>query len=377
MKITMGREELMALVTVTVKVVERRNTIPILANIKILANTDNTITVVATDLDVEVSSTAPATVVLPGETTVDAIKIADIIKKFPAEAVVEMTTDKDKLVVRSGRSRFSLNTLPVPDFPTLNVAPGGHSFDMPAADMLKIIDTVSFAVSTEETRYYLNGIYLHSVETNPKEAKLRGVATDGHRLALVDVDLPAGAKGINGVIVPRKALSLISTVAGASPAGTINVGISPTQIRVSSGKASLVSKLVDGTYPDYGRVIPTSSEHKATLAPSELRGAVDRISTVLNKTSSAIKFEFAGEELAVSASNSDTGSAKESLEFSGEGFAATNSFSIGFNGRYVLDVLSKMNGDAILIEMGDPGSPARITTPGDTSIVSVLMPMRV
>ncbi|MEA2945717.1 MAG: polymerase subunit beta, partial [Alphaproteobacteria bacterium] len=279
MKVTVERAALLKSLGHVHRVVERRNTIPILANVLIKAD-NSKLACKATDLDLEVTESISAEVGPPGSTTVPAHMLYEIVRKLPegAQIVIEASGDRAVLAIRAGRSRFTLQTLPESDFPDLAAGEMTHTFKLPAADLKRLIDKTQFAISTEETRYYLNGIYLHAAGT-PNAQTLRAVATDGHRLAQFELPLPAGADGMPGIIVPRKTVGEVQRLIEDNEAEII-VELSQGKIRFTLGEAVLTSKLIDGTFPDYGRVIPVGNDKELTVDKKEFEQAVDRVSTV-------------------------------------------------------------------------------------------------
>src|SRR5215204_4872312 len=256
MKVTLERAELLKSLGHVHRVVERRNTIPILGNVLIRAE-QSKLAFKATDLDLEVTETIAAEVSPGGSTTVPAHMFYEIVRKLPegSQIVLEASGDRAMLAIRAGRSRFTLQTLPESDFPDLAAGDMTHKFTLAASDLKRLIDKTQFAISTEETRYYLNGIYLH-VAGGAKSQTLRAVATDGHRLAQTDLPVPAGAAGMPGVIVPRKTVIEVQRLIEDSEA-EIAIELSSAKIRFSIGDVVLTSKLIDGTFPDYARVIPS------------------------------------------------------------------------------------------------------------------------
>src|SRR6202161_94100 len=313
MKITVERSELLKSLGRVHLVVERRNTIPILANVLLRADRSK-LSLKATDLDVEVTDTIAAEVGPGGSTTVPAHMFFDIVRKLPegAQIILETSGDRAALTIRAGRSRFTLQTLPESDFPEL--APGDmtHKFTLKAADLKRLIDKTQFAISTEETRYYLNGIYLHAAGT-AKAATLRAVATDGHRLAQVDLPLPKGAEGMPGVIVPRKTVGEVQRLIEDSE-GEIQIELSQGKIRFTIGNVVLTSKLIDGTFPDYGRVIPQNNDKELIVDKKDFEAAVDRVSTISSERGRAVKLALSAGKLVLSVTNPDSGSATEELE---------------------------------------------------------------
>ncbi len=373
MKVTVERAALLRSLGHVHRVVERRNTIPILSNVLLRGDGDG-LRLKATDLDIEVTETIAADAAQGGATTVPAHVIYDIVRKLPEGAQVSLETagDTGQMQIRSGRSRFMLQALPEGDFPDLAAGEMPFKFSLPPADLRRLIDKTQFAISTEETRYYLNGIFFHTVETPGSGTMLRAVATDGHRLARVDVAAPAGADGMPGVIVPRKAVAEIQKLIedGEEPVG---IELSSSKIRLTFGGVVLTSKLIDGTFPDYQRVIPTGNDKRLTVDLDTFAKAVDRVSTISSERGRAVKLALNDGRLVLSVTNPDSGSATEELEVDYEAGA----LDIGFNARYLLDITGQLDGDTALFRLADPGSPTLIQDREASPALYVLMPMRV
>ena len=375
--ITIERNALMRAMAHLARVVERRNTIPILGNVR-LSPGDRYLTLTATDLDIEARVDVDCEVQGSGDITVPAGTMNDIVRKIAEGAPVSLgwggtgTT----VSVRSGRARFSLQALPASDFPDLTVGDMTHRFTMPAATLLALIEATSFAVSTEETRYYLNGIYLHCPTDGENGSLLRGVATDGHRLARFDAPAPEGASGMPGIIVPRKTVGEIARLAKDAMDkhgnGDIEVALSVAKIRVSAANVTLTSKLIDGTFPDYQRVIPSGNDKRATLAREAFARAADRVATISSERGRAVKLSFDEGKLRLSVTNPDAGSAEEEIEAEYDEAA----IDIGFNSRYLADILAALEGDTVLVKLGDPGSPTLFQKSEADNLLIVLMPMR-
>jgi DNA polymerase III subunit beta len=372
MKVTVERSELLKSLGHVHRVVERRNTIPILANVLLRADRSN-LSLKATDLDVEVTDTIAAEVGPGGSTTVPAHMLFDIVRKLPdgAQIVLESSGDRAALTIRAGRSRFTLQTLPESDFPDLAPGEMTHKFALKAADLKRLIDKTQFAISTEETRYYLNGIYLH-VAGSGKAQTLRAVATDGHRLAQVELELPGGAAGMPGIIVPRKTVGEVQRLLEDNEA-EVALELSAGKIRFTVGAVVLTSKLIDGTFPDYGRVIPANNDKELVVDKKEFEAAVDRVSTVSSERGRAVKLSITGGKLSLSVTNPDSGSASEELEVEYE----ADPLDIGFNSRYLLDIAAQIDSEAAVLKLADPGSPTLIQDKEPHGTLYVLMPMRV
>ena len=354
------------------RVVERRTTIPILSNVLVSAE-GSSVLLKATDLDLEVTERLPADVSQPGATTLPAHILYEIVRKLPEGAQVSLEGGEDagQLLLRSGRSRFQLQALPESDFPDLAAGEFAHKFKLPAADLKKLIDKTQFAISNEETRYYLNGIYLHAVDSEGQQM-LRAVATDGHRLARVEIAAPPGSAGMAGVIVPRKAVNEVQKLI-EDLTQEVAIEISPTKARFSFGDVVLTTKLIDGTFPDYMRVIPAGNDKYLTVERAPFAAAVDRVSTISSERGRAVKLAMADGKLTLSVNNPDSGSAVEELEVDYD--AAP--LDIGFNARYLLDITNQLDGDTALFKLADPGSPTLVLDRDGAPALYVLMPMRV
>src|SRR2546428_1568534 len=372
MKVTVERAALLRSLGHVHRVVERRNTIPILANVFVKAEKTNQ-PLKAAHLGVELTESTPAEVGPTGSTTVPAHMFYEIVRKLPegAQIVVEASGDRAVLAIRAGRSRFTLQTLPESDFPDLAAGEMTHTFKLAAADLKRLIDKTQFAISTEETRYYLNGIYLHTAGT-AKAPTLRGVATDGHRLAQFELPLPAGASGMPGIIVPRKTVAEVQRLIEDNEA-EVTVELSQGKIRFTLGETVLTSKLIDGTFPDYARVIPLGNDKELTVDKKEFEQAVDRVSTVSSERGRAVKLSLSNGKLMLSVTNPDSGSANEELEVE----HGSEPIDIGFNSRYLLDIAAQLEGESAVLKLADPGSPTLIQDRDAKGALYVLMPMRV
>ncbi|MBH0237779.1 DNA polymerase III subunit beta [Methylobrevis albus] len=372
MRVTLERTHLLKSLNHVHRVVERRNTIPILSNVLIRAS-EGEVQLKATDLDLDALETVPAMVERPGATTVPAHMFYDIVRKLPDGSQVSLETSSDggTLIILSGRSRFALQMLPESDFPDITVGELSHRFTLPAKELKRLIDRTQFAISTEEIRYYLNGIFFHTVDT-PAGSKFRAVATDGHRLAQANMPAPDGARGMPGIIVPRKTVGEIQKLL-EDPEAEVTVELSDAKIRISVGAVILTSKLIDGTFPDYGRVIPQSNDKELRVDKSEFAEAVDRVSTVSSERGRAVKLTLSEGKLVLTVVNPDSGSATEELHVEYD----DDPLDIGFNARYLLDIAAQLSTDTALFRLADPGSPTLIQDSADAETLYVLMPMRV
>jgi DNA polymerase-3 subunit beta len=372
MRLVIERGELLRALGHVTSVVERRTTIPILSNVMLKAG-NAALQFKATDLEREVIESVAAEVTTPGAVTVPAHMLHDIVRKLPDGAQVELKRDaeKERLTLSAGQARFALQTLAAEDFPDLAVGDMGHEFEIAAADLKRLLDKTRFAISTEETRYYLNGIYLHTA-TQSKAQTLRAVATDGHRLAQVELPLPEGAAGMPGVIVPRKTVHELHRLI-EDGTGVVKVGVSSAKVRFEIGTVTLTSKLIDGTFPDYGRVIPQANDKEMKVSNAEFMSAVDRVSTIASERGRAVKLNIAPDKLVLSVNNPEGGSATEEI---GVDYGAAP-LEIGFNARYLLDIAGQLEGSEARFLLADPGSPTMVKDASDDTALYVLMPMRV
>ena len=373
MKLTIERTALLKSLAHVQSVVERRSTIPILSNVRIEASSAGQVRLTATDMDLAIIEASPASVTRAGATTTSAHTLYDIVRKLPEGSQLEFTpaNSDGRLTLRSGRAKYELPCLPVEDFPVMAEGELPYEFSLPAADLKRLIAKTRFAISTEETRYYLNGIYLHAA-VSEGQGRLRAVATDGHRLARVDVALPDGAAGMPGVIVPRKAVGELAKLIEEND-GAVTVALSESKIRFGLGGATLTSKLIDGAFPDYERVIPAGNDKRLVVGNKELRDAVDRVSTISTEKSRAIKLALSKGKLVISAASPEAGSGTEELD----AVFDSTPIEIGFNARYVLDMTDQVEGKEITFLFSDAASPTLVQDADDASGVYVIMPMRV
>lgn len=374
MRIIIERSNLLKSLAHVHRVVERRNTIPILSNV-LLKTEDGALRLKATDLDLEITESVAATGEQEGATTVPAHLLYDIVRKLPDGAEVKLSTNPDgnQMTVSSGRSNFRLQCLPESDFPDITAGTLSHAFTIKAAEFARLIDRTHFAISTEETRYYLNGIFLHTIEADG-DLKLRAVATDGHRLARAEMAAPAGSEGMPGIIIPRKTVGELQKLLGdGEDDAAIEVELSDAKIRVTIGPVVLTSKLIDGTFPDYQRVIPQNNDKALTLDRQSFSAAVDRVSTISSERGRAVKLAVSDSQLTLTVNSPDSGTATEELAVDYD----SDDIEIGFNARYLLDITAQLTGDEAVFMLADAGSPTLIKDGGDDATLYVLMPMRV
>jgi DNA polymerase-3 subunit beta len=372
MRVTLERSNLLKSLNHVHRVVERRNTIPILSNV-LLKATGASLEMKATDLDLEMTEATAAQIERTGATTVPAHLLYDIVRKLPdgAEVMLKMADDGNSMTVISGRASFRLQCLPQSDFPELTAGSFSHIFRIESSVLKHLIDKTQFAISTEETRYYLNGIYLHTIESGGT-LSLRSVATDGHRLARAETEAPAGSEGMPGIIIPRKTVAELQKLVD-NPDVAVTVELSDTKIRFTIGSVVLTSKLIDGTFPDYQRVIPTGNDKKLTIDRQTFAQAVDRVSTISSERGRAVKMSIAEGQVTLTVNNPDSGSATEEIVAD----YSSDPIEIGFNARYLLDVAAQLTGSEARFMLADAGSPTLIQDASDEHALYVLMPMRV
>ncbi len=354
-------------------VVERRNTIPILSNVRIAAD-DDTLRLTATDMEMEMLESAPARVERASVTTVPAHTLYDIVRKLPdgVDITIEVKGDDvGRMSLSSGRSRFVLPVLPADDFPVMSAEGFTSDFTLPAAVFARLIDKTRFAMSAEETRYYLNGIHLHAAERDGA-ARLRAVATDGHRLALAETEPPTGAESLPGVIMPRKTVQEVRRLLDDTEAD-VALAVSDAKIRFTVGSAVLTSKLVEGAFPDYEKVIPRQNNTSLVIQNAVFAEAVDRVATISAEKSRSVKLSLEPGKLTLAVDNPDSGNAVEELNVE---FTASP-LEIGFNARYLLDVAGQIEGDTAEFRLADAASPTLILDRADPNAQFVLMPLRV
>jgi len=371
MKFTIERGPLLKALGHVTSVVERRNTIPILSNILLSVSADG-VSLAATDLDIEIIETVDANVHSEGVATLPAHTFYEIARKLPdgAEVTLELKPEDSQVILQAGRSRFSLPTLPQDEFPALSAEGLTHRFALDASELARLIDKTRFAVSNEETRYYLNGVHMHATEGD--EPVLRAVATDGHQLALCESPVPTGAEGMPAIIVPRKTVGEIRKLID-DVSDEVVVQVSDAKIRFTVGSAILTSKLIDGSFPDYQRVIPKTNENQLELENRSFAASVDRVATVSMEKSRSVKMILEADTLTLRVSNPEAGQGTEEISVSYDG----SPMEIGFNAKYLLNVLSQIDGQEVVFRLSNANSPILIEDSGDKHALYVLMPLRV
>ena len=368
MKFKIERKQLVKALTSANAVVERSNTIPVLANVMLNA-VGHELQITATDLDIQIRQTVPAEVNGIGTTTVNASMLLDVVRKMADGALIECEMVDNQLVVKSGRARLKLLCLPAEDFPTFGLEKPQAEFKIEASDLGTLIRRAGFAVSTDESRYYLNGVFLH---WRAADNTLACVGTDGHRLSLAWEKAPDGAMAMPGIIVPKKTAQLV--VKNADGSGEVLVRVSESKISLQWGDTFLASKLIDGTFPDYDRVIPKANQNVFTGPAKAITAAVDRVVTVSAEKGRSCKFSFSEGSLAVSMTDPAGGMAEDTLDGSYDGVP----LDIGFNARYVMDVISHLDAEEVIWELGDAGSPSILkSVDPEARHFAVVMPMRV
>ena len=374
MKVTIERSAFLKSLNHVQSVVERRNTIPILSNVMMEAGKGG-LKLTATDLDMEIVETLAADVIRNGAATAPAHMLYDIVRKLPDGAQVQaelLTSEGGRLAISAGSVRFELACLPKEDFPQMAAGALPFRFRLQTNELKKLIDKTRFAISTEETRFYLNGIYLHAHKDGKGNGSMRAVATDGHRLAQFQLELPDGAADMPGAIVPRKTVSELRRLLDDTE-GAIDISLSDTKIQFKTDGVELTSKLIDGTFPDYQRVIPAANDKVLSLDSREFAQGVDRVSTISADKTRAVKLSLANDRLTLSVINPDSGTATEEL---GASYSAS-ALDIGFNARYLLDITGQIEGKEVRFLLSDAGSPTLIEDSEDSGTLYVLMPMRV
>jgi len=378
MKLTIERAALLKSLGHVQSVVERRNTIPILSNVLVSAS-QGQVVFSTTDLDMEIADSSPARVEGAGQVTASAHTLYEIVRELPdgADVALSYTGEDPRLEVQAGRSCFNLPVLPAGDFPVMSADGLSYAVAIETGELVRLIDRTRFAISTEETRYYLNGLYLHAVVEGGVQ-KLRAVATDGKRLALAEMPASEALAGTPGVIVPRKTVGEARRL--MDDAGdTVTLALSAQKARFGFARATMTSKVIDGSFPDYERLIPRDNSRVLTLDNALFAAAVRRVATIATDQSRAVRLSVEAGRVTLSVRNVDAGQAVETLEAGYEG----EPFEIGFNARYILDVAAQIAGELVQLRLADRPvgtvmlDPALVLDPADAGVQYVLMPMRV
>ena len=364
MKFSISREALLRPLTLVAGVVERRQTLPVLSNVLIQVDQDQ-VALTGTDLEVElIGRTAASLVEEAGAATVPARKLMDICKSLPDQSEIQLSLEDGRAVLRSGRSRFTLSTLPVAEFPNIEDSQGSIELSLPRGTLKHLIDATSFAMAQQDVRYYLNGMLL---ETDGK--MLRTVATDGHRLALCEMDLPSKATG-QQVIVPRKGVLELQRLLGTE--GDVEITIGSNHIRAQIGDVRFTSKLIDGRFPEYGRVIPNAPPRSIVADRDSLRSALQRTSILANEKYRGIRLALKKDQVTLQAHNPEQEEAEEQVEVAYKG----DELEVGFNVGYLLDAIAAVDGNEVELGVTDGNSSCLVRAPGATSARYVVMPMR-
>jgi len=371
MQVSITRAELQRGLGRIQSIVEKRNTMPILANALLTARkAEGRLEIAGTDLDVGIRGAHPATVASAGGLTVSARKLFEIVRELPEEPVELAAKQNSFLEVRCARSRFTLAGTAPEEFPTLATSAPSAMGRLPAAVLASMIERTMYAASTDETRYNLNGVYFELLDEG---AKLRMVATDGHRLALADRPVGTEATGLaSGVILPRKALAELKRLVDEEDADEIELGFEGNSALARKGEVTLVMRLVEGEFPNYRQVVPKSHRHRVLISGDALVQAVRRVALLSVERSKAIRVELASGCMRVSTTNPDLGEATEEfdLDYQGEGL------NIGFNARYLLDCLAAFHSKEVELALEDELSPAVLRPAEDPDCLAVVMPMR-
>lgn len=368
MKFSIARETLLNNLNYVQSVVEKRNSIAILSNVKLEVE-GNSLVSTATDNHMSIEAKSEAFVDVAGATTVSAHKLFEIVKRLPSEAMIslELKDDGSRMQITAGKSKFSLACLDADAFPDVASVSSSVNFKLTGSQVTRLLKKAKFAASQDDTRQYLNGIFMHL-----KDDKLRFVATDGHRLARIEQDIPTGAEGMPGVIIPRKTIDEIAKLADKSK--DLEVTVAENKIQFATEEATLTSNVIDGTFPDYERVIPTGNTLEMDVPRQSLMSAVDRVAILSHEKSRSVRFSINTNNLVISANNPDQENAQEELKIT---FDAEGDLNVGFNAKYVSDITNLIEGDDIQFLMKDGNSPVVVQDPQDVSSLFVLMPMRI
>lgn len=374
-RFTVAREALLPALALAGKAVERRSTIPVLQNL-LFAVEAGSLRLTGSDLDCEISAEVAGQAPAAAAFTLPAGTLHDAVRKLPEAVDVVFEVEQNFAAISAGRSRFRVPVLPADDFPSMSAGDFSHHFGLDAGVLARMLGIVSYAISSEEARYYLNGIHWHASEDEGTPL-FNAVATDGHRLARFRAPLPDGAEGMPGIIIPRRTVGLLKVM--LADKGEVSISVSNSKIRFSTPAGMLTSKLIDGTFPDYTRVIPQGNPNQFIVDKKTMADAVDRVTTISSERGSAVKFAFARDGLlTLAANNPDAGSATEDAVVT---HLAGDGVEVGFNGRYCLDMLNAAEGEQLIFNLGDAGAPALVepehADEHGLKPLFVIMPMRV
>ena len=368
MKFTIDKTSLIKPLSHIQSIVERRNTIPILSNVVINVGTE-TLSLSATDMDIDILENITCSIIEEGNATITAHIFYEIVKKLPDGSQITLEKDKDNVVLKSNNSKFTLPILPIEDYPDISGGELNDIFTIDAGDLRRLIDRTKFAISMEETRYYLNGIFFHR-----QENYLIAVATDGHRLAKASISLPSGAENLKGMIIPRKAINEVRKLIDECPSETeIIISYSDSRVKFNAGQTQITSKLIDGNFPDYAKVIPSENKNVLKVESLLFSNSIDRVSSIFSDKSRSVKLMISKNILKLDANSPDTGSASEEIQVDYSG----GELIIGFNARYLLDITSQIGSGEMTILFDDSGAPALINSKNDEQACFVIMPMRI
>lgn len=365
MKFEIDREELLKPLQAVIGVVERRLTLPVLANVLLVAEGD-VLVLTATDMEVELSARSSANVQEPGRATLPARKLMDIVRNLPTAVRIRITVEEDRAHIVAARSRFTLSTLPANDFPVVDVIDDGQSLSLPEKQLQTLIEKTHFSMALQDVRYYLNGLLLElDGET------IRAVATDGHRLALAEATIATGMEGHRQVIVPRKGIQELLRLLSDNEEN-VQLELGSNHIRVSLPETKFTSKLIDGRFPDYQRVIPANADKLLQLDRENLRQALVRVSILSNEKYRGVRFQLSAHELKVLSNNPEQEEAEEEIpaQFDADGL------EIGFNASYLVDAISAIEEEMVEMMFVDANSSCLIRGQGNSTSQYVVMPMR-
>jgi DNA polymerase-3 subunit beta len=366
MKLTAGREALLKPLQSVIGVVERRQTMPILANVLLVAR-NGQVAITATDLEVELVASAEVNVQTPGEVTVPGRKLFDICRALPDNAEISISLSGEKLSIRSGKSKFSLTTLPAAEFPTVEDIHAGESLELPRASLARLLEKTHFSMAQQDVRYYLNGLLLESSKKH-----LRAVATDGHRLALCQVELGREDAPEKQVIVPRKGILELQRLIGGGGDDQLKIELGSNHIRIQLTGIRFTSKLVDGRFPEYERVIPKDTGNQLSADRQLLKGALQRTAILSNEKYRGIRLIIRKGSVTLQAHNPEQEEAEEEVEVGYEG----DDIEIGFNVSYLQDALGAIESEQVTLSVVDGNSSCLMREPGNDDCKYVVMPMR-